>query len=99
MTGATAAMAIETGTEYAERLRVEREQHAARARAQAKLTDDEVEIIKWISLGKTNPDIATIMGVPGDWAVAKRVTRILEKIGVPTRPAAVRWALRNGVIE
>jgi len=41
----------------------------------------------WVAQGKTNADIATILGI-SEWTVKKHVLEIFEKLGVETRTAA-----------
>ncbi len=77
------------------------EAEAARRRrvAAANLSTLEVEIVLWISKGKSSLDVAQLMGLGTAWTVEKRVTKILGKTGTPSRAALVAWALRNKVIE
>lgn len=76
-----------------------REEIERRARIAANLSELEVEIIRWISRGKSSLDVAELMGLGTAWTVEKRVTKILAKTGTPSRAAAVAWAFRNKVIE
>lgn len=57
-----------------------------RAMAQA-LTDREREILQWIAQGKTNHEIATILG-RSLFTVKNQVRRILEKFGAASRSEA-----------
>lgn len=58
------------------------------------LTARESEVLKWIAEGKTNNEIAAILGVqPG--TVKKHVEHIFEKLGVETRTAAASVALKR----
>ena len=59
------------------------------------LTPRECEVLYWISLGKTNPEIAMLCGI-SPRTVHKHVENILSKFGVETRTAAVLHA--NGRI-
>ena len=52
------------------------------------LTSREKEVLNWICSGKTNPEIATILGI-SPRTVHKHVERILEKLGVENRAAAI----------
>lgn len=56
------------------------------------LTPREAEILFWISEGKTNPEIAVIVG-SAVRTVEKHVERVLGKLGVENRGAAARRAL------
>jgi DNA-binding CsgD family transcriptional regulator len=51
------------------------------------LTAREAEVLTWISRGKTNADIADILGISRR-TVEKHAERIFEKLGVETRSAA-----------
>src|SRR5258706_431914 len=56
------------------------------------LTPRAAETLLWLSQGKTNPDIATILGIT-ESTVKKHVQAIFEKLGVETRGAATVRAL------
>ncbi|HTS53283.1 MAG TPA: XrtB/PEP-CTERM-associated transcriptional regulator EpsA [Burkholderiales bacterium] len=62
------------------------EPHARRIRGV--LTAREVEILNWVGKGKTNGDIARVLGI-GEATVATHLERIFRKLGVRTRAAAV----------
>src|SRR5690606_39029495 len=48
------------------------------------LSDKQIEILRWVSLGKSNADIATILDLPRK-QVDYHVSAILKKLGVSTR--------------
>ena len=56
------------------------------------LTGREREVLQWLSGGKTDRDIADILGI-SPRTVHKHLQRIYEKLGVETRTAAVARAL------
>jgi DNA-binding NarL/FixJ family response regulator len=56
------------------------------------LTPREAEVLYWIAQGKSNPDIATILGA-NVRTVHKHVEHIFQKLGVETRNAAMLAAL------
>ncbi len=56
------------------------------------LTPRATETLLWVSQGKTNPDIATILGIT-ESTVKKHVQEIFDKLGVETRGAATVRAL------
>lgn len=56
------------------------------------LTPREAEILFWVSEGKTNPEIAVIVGAAVR-TVEKHVERVLGKLAVENRGAAARRAL------
>jgi len=51
------------------------------------LSERQVEILKWIAEGKSNPAIATITGL-NDRAVRFHVSEILRKLGIASRSQA-----------
>ncbi|MDQ6808259.1 MAG: LuxR C-terminal-related transcriptional regulator [Verrucomicrobiota bacterium] len=57
-----------------------------------KLTPRETEVLSWVSEGKTNPEIAVILGA-SPATVKTHVERILAKLSCETRTAAARMAL------
>jgi DNA-binding NarL/FixJ family response regulator len=56
------------------------------------LTPRAAETLLWIAQGKTNSDIATILGIT-ESTVKKHVQEIFEKLGVETRSAAAVRAM------
>src|SRR5213080_2956355 len=56
------------------------------------LTPRATETLLWLSQGKTNSDIATILGIT-ESTVKKHVQEIFEKLGIETRGAAAVRAL------
>jgi DNA-binding CsgD family transcriptional regulator len=56
------------------------------------LTRRESEILAYVAVGKTNPEIAIILGISSR-TVSKHVEHILERLGVETRTAAAASAL------
>ena len=56
------------------------------------LTARATETLLWLAQGKTNSDIATILGIT-ESTVKKHVQEIFEKLGVETRGAATVRAL------
>jgi DNA-binding NarL/FixJ family response regulator len=56
------------------------------------LTPREAEVLYWIAQGKSNPDIATILGA-NVRTVHKHVEHIFQKLGLETRNAATLAAL------
>jgi DNA-binding response OmpR family regulator/DNA-binding CsgD family transcriptional regulator len=58
------------------------------------LTAREVEVLSWIAKGKTNRDIAEILGM-SHRTVNKHLEHIYTKLGVETRTAAAAFAISN----
>ena len=56
------------------------------------LTPRAAETLLWLAQGKTNPDVATILGIT-ESTVKKHVQEVFEKLGVETRGAACVRAL------
>jgi DNA-binding NarL/FixJ family response regulator len=56
------------------------------------LTPRVAEVLLWVAQGKTNADIATILGI-SESTVKKHVLEVFEKLGVETRSAAALRAL------
>ncbi len=59
----------------------------------AALTPRETEVLAWLAKGKTNRDIADILGM-SHRTVNKHLEHIFEKLGVETRAAAAALASR-----
>jgi DNA-binding CsgD family transcriptional regulator len=58
------------------------------------LTTREAEVLNWLSAGKTNRDIAEILGI-SPRTVNKHLERIYVKLGVETRSAAAAVAVQT----
>jgi DNA-binding CsgD family transcriptional regulator len=63
----------------------------SRRRTALALTPREREVLDWVAAGKTNRDVAAILGA-SPRTVEKHLERIFEKLGVETRTAAVMRA-------
>ena len=62
--------------------------------ANASLTPRETEVLSWVAKGKTNRDIAEILGM-SPRTVNKHLEHVFEKLGVETRAAAAALASRS----
>jgi DNA-binding CsgD family transcriptional regulator len=51
------------------------------------LTPREAEVLMWVAQGKTNPEVATILGIR-PYTVRTHLERVFTKLGVETRHAA-----------
>ena len=51
------------------------------------LTRREAEVLRWLTIGKTNPEIGTILGI-SRLTVKTHVAHIFAKLDVETRTAA-----------
>jgi DNA-binding CsgD family transcriptional regulator len=67
--------------------------HAARSPLSAR----ESDILHWISIGKTNGEIGTILGI-SEFTVKNHVQNILAKLVVSNRAQAVGKALSLGLV-
>ena len=67
---------------------------AASRLATAALTPRETEVLSWIAKGKTNRDVAEILGM-SPRTVNKHLEHVFEKLGVETRAAAAALASRE----
>lgn len=63
-----------------------------------RLTDREREVLNWIRLGKTNAEVASILGVSYK-TVKNQVQTILVKLRVNNRTRAVAAALARGLLD
>lgn len=63
-----------------------------------KLSEREVVILRWISLGKQYNEIAELMGTTSN-AINQQAYNILNKLGAHTAAGAVGIALRKGIIK
>lgn len=62
------------------------------------LTARENEVFKLLGEAKTNGDIADELFI-SEHTAKVHVSRILQKLGLSTRAEAVRFAIRNGVVQ
>ena len=67
------------------------------ARKASTLSLREKEVLKLICIGKTNAEIADILGISA-WTVKIHVKNFMTKLDVSTRGHAVAKALRHGVV-
>jgi DNA-binding CsgD family transcriptional regulator len=62
------------------------------------LTQREQEVLKWICGGKSNSEMASILGI-SSWTVKVHVSNLLTKLNASTRGHAVAKAISCGLIE
>ena len=67
---------------------------AASRLSTASLTQRETEVLSWVAKGKTNRDVAEILGM-SPRTVNKHLEHVFEKLGVETRAAAAALASRE----
>jgi ATP/maltotriose-dependent transcriptional regulator MalT len=61
------------------------------------LTDRQVEVLKLVAQGLSNPEIATRLHL-SDHTVKRHVANLLTKLGLSSRSAAVAYAAREGLL-
>jgi DNA-binding NarL/FixJ family response regulator len=61
------------------------------------LTDREVEVLRLVSRGLSDRQVATELGL-ATGEVSRHLQFAYEKIGVTTRAAAAMFAMRNGLV-
>lgn len=62
------------------------------------LTDQELQILRWVRLGQTNQQIALTLGI-STRTVEYHLGRIFRKLEVTNRTAAVVLAEQLGILE
>ena len=62
------------------------------------LTDREMDVLKLLADGHSNKEIAKSLNI-GEQTVKTHVSRILDKIGVPSRTQAALFAIRMGLVS
>jgi LuxR family transcriptional regulator, maltose regulon positive regulatory protein len=90
------AMRAESGAEGAAALLRELEAGEAGGAAAA-LTPREVEVLRLVAQGLSNPSIAGQL-VLSEHTVHRHVANILTKLGLPSRAAAAAWGARHGLL-
>lgn len=64
----------------------------------AELTDREREVLEHLALGRSTAKIAKLLGI-SPVTVRNHVQKVLEKLDVHTKMAAVAYAYRYGIVE
>ncbi len=62
------------------------------------LTDREKQVLKLVAEGRSNKEVAEILGISVKTAMSHR-EHVMEKLGVHNRTELVRFALKKGVIR
>lgn len=63
-----------------------------------KITPRECECLYWVAMGKTDEQIAELLNI-GKWTVNGHLQSAKQKLGTPSRSAAVARALTSGIIK
>ena len=92
--------AAQLGVERSRCLVLERNSSADRVSSAARwgLTQRQAEVLKWLACGKSNAEIAAILGRKPD-TVAKHLQSVFDKLGVDNRCGAVALACQERVAE
>ena len=62
------------------------------------LTDREKQVLKLVAEGRSNKEVADVLGISVKTAMSHR-EHVMEKLGVHNRTELVRFAIRKGVIR
>ena len=62
------------------------------------LTARELEVLRLMAVGKTNNGIATTLGI-SEKTVARHVSNIFMKLGLPNRAAATAYAYKKSIVD
>ncbi len=62
------------------------------------LSDREFEVLRWIGLGKTVSEIASVLSL-SDKTVSTYRARLLEKMGLQTNAQLIRYAIHNKLVD
>ena len=62
------------------------------------LTDREKQVLKLVAEGKSNTEVADVLGISVKTAMSHR-EHVMEKLGVHNRTELVRFAIKRGVIR
>lgn len=76
----------------------EEERRETAGPAAFRLTHREAEVLSWVSAGKTNQEIATILGI-SPRTVKKHLEHVYDKLGVETRTAAAAVTLGSVIVR
>ncbi len=79
------------------KLALERLTASSRARGKRQLTNRQLEILRLIAQGLSNPEIAARLRL-SDHTVKRHVANLLTKLGLPSRAAAVAHAAQEGLL-
>jgi len=63
-----------------------------------RLTERERQVLKWISVGKSNWEIAKILGI-SEFTVKNHVQNLLRKLSATNRAHAVTKAIACGLLH
>lgn len=70
----------------------------AASRPYETLTDREKQVLKLVAEGKSNKEVATILGISVKTAMSHR-EHLMEKLGLHSRTELIHFAIREGVVR
>jgi DNA-binding NarL/FixJ family response regulator len=62
------------------------------------LTDREKQVLKLVAEGRSNKDVADLLGISVKTAMSHR-EHVMEKLDLHSRTELIRFALREGIIR
>jgi len=79
-------------------MRLKRTYSSRAPAAAAGLTARQLQVVRLVAEGRTNREIAAAL-VLSEKTVARHLSNIFTKIGVPSRAAATAYAYRTGIVR
>lgn len=74
------------------------QRRAPRSRWPGGLSDREVEVLRLVAIGRTNPEIGRLLGMSPRTA-QKHVTHLYEKLGLESRAGLALYAMEHDLLE
>ncbi|MFO0726549.1 MAG: LuxR C-terminal-related transcriptional regulator [Myxococcota bacterium] len=69
-----------------------------RARPAPALTERELEVLRWVAIGRTNKEIGQLLGI-SDRTAQKHVMHIYQKLGLESRAGLALYAMEHGLLH
>lgn len=76
----------------------ERQENRAGSAAGAKLSERETDVLRLVTAGRLNKQIARELGI-SEKTVKSHLTRVFDRLGVTDRTQAALWAEREGIFK
>lgn len=76
----------------------ERQENRAGSAAGAKLSERETDVLRLVTAGRLNKQIARELGI-SEKTVKAHLTRVFDRLGVTDRTQAALWAEREGIFK
>jgi DNA-binding CsgD family transcriptional regulator len=77
--------------------RIKAQFDSAKCQSHGSLTEREMQVLRLLSAGRTNRDIAEALFI-SEKTVARHVSNIFDKLGVSSRTGATAWAYQHNLI-